>query len=254
VKKIELIAVLILAGLSLTGCVSSTTTGAVASEPDDTDAAEYNYELGARYYQSQSYELARDRLERAIEIDPKLAKAYMMLGMTYEALDNKRLATQSYESAIKVAPRNFDIQNAYAVFLCRQRDFDGASKYFDRASSHPENDDAERTLTNAGICLAQKPDLAASERYFRAALEHKATYGEALLQLCLLKFQQQDYLNARAFLQRFMNSNRTTAGVLYLAAEIEGKLGNDSGRAEFVNRLLRDFPESPEARRVLGSG
>jgi type IV pilus assembly protein PilF len=99
----------------------------------------------------------------------------------------------------------------------------------------------------------QKPDTAAAERFFRGALERKATYGEALLQLCLLKFQQQDYLNARAFLQRFMSSNQTTAGVLYLAAEIEGKLGNDSGRMEFVNRLLRDFPESPEAKRVLGS-
>ena len=253
-KKSELIALLVLGGLSLTGCVSSTTTGSIPAEADEGDAAEYNFELGARYYQNQSYDLARDRLERAIEIDPKMAKAYMTLGMTYEALDNKRLATNAYENAIKTAPRDFNIQNAYAVFLCRQRDFDGASKYFDRASSHPENDDAERTLTNAGLCLAQKPDMPAAERYFRAALERKGTYGEALLQLCLLKYQQQDYLNARAFLQRFMSSNQTTAGVLYLAAEIEGKLGNDGGRMEFVNRLLRDFPNSPEARKVLGSG
>jgi Tfp pilus assembly protein PilF len=41
---------------------------------------------------------------------------------------------------------------------------------------------------------------------------------------------------------------------LFLAAEIEGKLGNDSGRSEFVNQLLRDFPDSPEARKVLSSG
>jgi type IV pilus assembly protein PilF len=243
-----------MAGLSLTGCVSSTTTGSIAPESDEGDAAEYNYQLGARYYQSGSYELARDRLERAVDLDPKLAKAHMTLGMTFEALDNPRLATQSYNNAIKVAPRDFNVQNAYAVFLCKQRDFEGASRYFDRASSHPENDDAERTLTNAGLCLAQKPDVAAAENYFRAALERKPTYGEALLQLCLLKYRQQDYLNARAFLQRFMGSNRTTAGVLYLAAEIEGKLGNDAERAEFLNQLLRDFPDSPEARRALGSG
>lgn len=253
-KKSELIALLVIAALSLSGCISSTTTGAIAPDPDEDDAAEYNYQLGARYYQSRSYELARDRLERAIDLDPKLAKAHMTLGMTYEALDNNRLATQSYKNAIKAAPRDFNIQNAYAVFLCKQRDFDGASRYFDRASGHPENDDAERTLTNAGLCLLQKPDEAAAEGYFRTALERKATYGEALLQLCLLKYRQQDYLNARAFLQRFMSSNKTTAGVLFLAAEIEGKLGNDSGRDEFVNQLLREFPESPEARRVQSSG
>ena len=42
--------------------------------------------------------------------------------------------------------------------------------------------------------------------------------------------------------------------ILLLAAEIEGKLGNESGREEYVNQLLRQFPESPEARRALSSG
>ena len=252
-NKSDLYAVLVLAGLMATGCVS-TTTGNPAPESDDDDAAEYNYQLGARYYQNRSYDLARDRLERAIELDPKLAKAHMTLGMVYEALENSRLAREAYGNSIKVAPRDFNIQNAYAVFLCRQRDFDGAGKYFERAANHPENDNAELTLTNAGLCMAQKPDLAEAERFFRAALDRKATHGEALLQLCLLKYQQQDYLLARAFLQRFMSSNQTTAGVLYLAAQIEGKLGNDSGRTEFVNQLLREFPASPEARKALSDG
>lgn len=252
-KKSEFLAVLSVAVFLLSGCVSSTTTGAIEREPTE-DAAEYNYELGRNYLQNEKYELARDRLERALAIDPRMAKAYMALGMTYEALDNPRLATDSYEKAVRIAPRDFNILNAYAVYLCKQQDYTSARRYFEKAASHPENDDAERTLTNAGLCMAQKPDMVAAEAFFREALEHKATYGEALLQLCLLKFQQQDYMSARAFLQRFMASNRSTAGVLYLAAEIEGKLGNDRGRSEFVNRLLREFPESPEARRALSSG
>ena len=96
----------------MTGCVSSTTTGTLERESDDDGAAETNYTLGARYYQNQSYDLARDRLQRAIKLDPKMAKAYMMLGMTYEALDNQRLATDSYEKAVKAAPSDFGIQNA----------------------------------------------------------------------------------------------------------------------------------------------
>lgn len=252
-KKSEVLVALSLVGLLLSGCVSSTTTGSVEREPSD-DAAEYNYELGRSYLQNEKYELARDRLQRAIEIDPRMAKAYMALGMTYEALDNPRLATDSYEKAARIAPRDFTILNAYAVYLCKQQDYGAARRYFDKAANHPENDDAERTLTNAGLCMAQKPDPEAAEEFFREALERKSTYGEALLQLCLIKFQQQDYLSARAFLQRFMASNRTTAGVLYLAAEIEGKLGNDRGRTEYVNRLLREFPESPEARKALSSG
>ena len=153
-----------------------------------------------------------------------------------------------------MAPRNFNVNNAYAVFLCKQRDYEGASKYFVKAANHPENDNSERTLTNAGLCMVQKPDVDEAERFFRDALEIRPTYGEALLQLCLLKYQQQDFMSARAFLQRFMSSAKPTAGVLTLAAEIEGKLGNERGRSEYVDQLLHEFPDSPEARKARGTG
>lgn len=248
-KKSELLAVVALSGLILGGCVT-TTTGPAEPETGD-DAAEYNYLLGVRYMESENYEVARDRLERALELDSRMGKAYMALGVAYEALGNERLAREAYESSVRVEPRNFELQNGYAVFLCKQREYDKAERYFKRAASHPENDTAETTMINAGLCMRQKSDAAAAEAFFRQALERKPDSGDALLQLCLLKFQQEDFLGSRAFLQRFMVSNRTTAGVLLLAAEIEGKLGNDRGRTEYINQLLREFPESPEARRAL---
>ena len=238
----------------MAGCVSTTTGSITEPKRNDKEAAELNYQLGARYYNNGSYSLARDRLLLAIEIDPKMAAAYTTLALAYEALDNQRLAREAYEKAIRVAPRDFDVQNTYAVYLCRQQDYRQAQKFFDKAGSHPENDDAEVTLTNAGVCMGQKPDLAAAEKYFRMALEHKLNYGEALLQLCLLKFQQEDYLSARAFLQRYMSSAIPTAGVLYLASRIEDMLGNDRGKIDYEDQLIREFPTSPEARKVLGAG
>ncbi len=241
--------------LLLTASCVSTTTGSI-TEPvrDDKDASELNYQLGARYYQQGSYVLARDRLLLATEIDPKMAVAFTTLALTYEALDNLRLATQAYERAVRVAPKDFNVQNAYAVFLCRQEDYNGAAKHFDKAISHSENDDSEVTLTNAGLCMMEKPDVDKAEAYFRVALERKPRHGDALIQLCLLKYQQKDYLGARAFLQRFMSSNIPTAGVLYLASRIEDMLGNDRGRTEYEDQLIREFPTSSEARKVLGSG
>ncbi len=237
----------------LTACVS-TTTGMASPEPDEADAAELNYQLGARYYRNGNYELARDRLLLSIEMDPRNAIAHSTLGLAYEQLGNIRLATESYERAIRIDPRDFEVQNQYAVFLCKQKDFAGARKAFEKAASHRENDNAEVTLTNAGMCMTQKPDLAAAEAYFREALERRENYADALLQLCLLKYRTEDYLGSRAFLQRFMNSNKTTAGVLYLGAQIEAKLGDDRARSEYVDQLLREFPKSPEAKKVRGSG
>ena len=253
-KRINLVAPGTICFLLLSACVSTSTGSITEPVRDDVSAALLNYQLGARYYQQGSYELALDRLKMATEIDPKMAVAHTTLAMTYEALENPRLAREAYDKAIRVAPKDFSVQNSYAVFLCRQRDFEGAQKYFEKAANHPENDNAEVTLTNAGVCMGQKPDAAVAEKFLRMALDQKSNYAEALLQLCLLKFHNEDYLGARAFLHRYMAVSVTSSGVLYLAAKIEDLLGNDKGRVEFEDRLIREFPTSDEARKVLGAG
>ncbi len=245
----------ILAGVVIlllaSGCVTTTTGSRERSEPDKGVAAELNYELGARYYRNGNYDIARDRLLYSIELEPKNAIAHSTLALTYERLDNIRLATASYEQAVRIAPRNFDVLNTYAVFLCRQGSYDGAIKNFDKAIGITENDYAEITLTNAGVCMMQKPDLAKAETYFRTALEHKTSYGDALLQLCLLKFEQEEFLAARAFIQRFLGTNLPSASVLYLGVRIEKELGDERARTAYSNRILREFPQSPEAKQIL---
>ncbi len=243
------------ASLLLMGCVqTTTTTGGVNPDANEADAAQLNYELGARYYRNGNYELARDRLLGSIEIDPRNATAYSTLALTYEKLGNLRLATEAYEKAVRIAPRDYNVQNAYAVFLCGQSRFDEAQKHFDRAIKVPENDNAEIMLTNAGVCMAQKPDAAQAETYFRQALDRKSDYGEALLQLSLLKFNAEDYMSARAFLQRYLSSNVPSAPVLYLGVRIERELGDRRAQTEYSNQILRQFPESREARSILESG
>ena len=77
--------------LLLSGCIS-TTTGPAKSEPNTAEAADLNYQLGARYYRNGQYELARDRLMYSIDLQPKNAIAHSTLALTYERLDNIRLA------------------------------------------------------------------------------------------------------------------------------------------------------------------
>ena len=101
--------------------------------------------------------------------------------------------------------------------------------------------------------MMQKPDAEIAEEYFRQALARKGDYGEALLQLSVLKFTTKDYLGARAFLQRYLSTNIPTAGVLLLGVRIEEELGDTTARTEYANQILRNFPESPEARSILES-
>ncbi len=237
----------------MSGCVS-TTTGPPENKADQGDAAELNYQLGARYYRKGDYDLARDRLELALKQDPKNGLAWSALGLTYEALGNIRLAEDAYTKAVRVEPRDFKIQENYAVFLCRQDRFDDARKYFDKAIKAPTNDYSEQTYTNAGVCMMQKPDHVAAEEYLRAALERRPNHGEALLQMSVLSYETGDNLRARAFMQRYLGSNMPTPSVLYHAILIEEKLGDDTARRQYTLQLLRDFPDSAEAQRIRQSG
>jgi len=246
--KLAVSPVLVLAAVLSSACVTSTTTGSVKAETSDVEASRSYYQLGARYYRNQKYEFARDRLERAIELNPRNAQAHSTLALTYVELDNLRLATEHFDRSVRLAPNNVDVRNAYAVFLCQQRRFDEAEEQFARSLSIPENDDPEIMLTNAGVCVSQKPDAQRAEAYFRKALEHKPAYGEALLQMALLKREAGDNLAARGFIQRFLATNSATAPVLYLAYQVEAEAGDERSSGEYAMRLLREFPKSTEAR------
>ena len=251
-KKSEKLLVAVALLLTLTGCVSST-TGPPESKPNDEDASDLNYQLGARYYFNGDYDLARDRLELSLEQDPDNAIAWSTLGLTYEALGNMRLAEESFDKAVRVAPRDFQIQDNYATFLCRRGRPDEARRYFDKSIKAPTNDYSEKTYTNAGVCMMQKPDYDAAEYYFRGALDRKPNYPEALLQMSVLFFQRGDALRARAFLQRYLEDNEVSAGILYHGIQIESELGDDSAKREYTMKLLRDFPNSAEAQLVRES-
>ena len=234
------------------GCVSST-TGPPKSEPNDEDASDLNYQLGARYYRNGDFDLARDRLVLSLEQDPGNAIAWSTLGLTYEALGNTRLAEEAYGKAVRVAPRDYQIQDNYATFLCRAGRPKDARKYFDKAIKAPTNDYSERTYTNAGVCMMQIPDYDQAETYFRGALERRQNYPEALLQMSVLFFEKGDNLRARAFLQRYLADNDVSAPVLYHGIQIERELGDDTARREYTKQLLKDFPNSREAQLVRQS-
>jgi len=241
----------IFAACFLLGACISTTTGPPKSERDDKDAAAIYFQLGIQYFSRGNYELSRERLLLSVNLDPSRAIVWSTLATTYEQLGNLRLAEESHDKALGTGPRNFDVQNRYAVFLCRQRRFDDAEKQFERSISARTNDFPELMMTNAGVCMLQKSDYAKAESYFRRALERRSNHPEALLQMALLKHQTADDLTARAFLQRYRIANPASPGVLYLCVLIEDVLGDQKASRECTTELLRDFPGSEESKRIL---
>lgn len=244
--------VLLLCLAFLAGCVTDGPT--IQRTTPSEDAADQNYQLGARYFNSGNYELARDRLERAIGFDSRMVDAHNLLALTLVQLGNDRLAIESFNRAVRLAPNNPNVRNAYAVYLCQKENYDEAIVQFERAIGIIENEETFLMMTNAGVCVSKKPDLELAEKYFRDALTVRPTHAEALIQMAALQHRKNDSFRARAFLERYLSANTTSPAVLYLAVQIETDDGDDRAATDYTNQLIREFPESAEARLLLQQG
>jgi tetratricopeptide (TPR) repeat protein len=87
--------------------------GIVATSPDD--ALAYG-RIGAIMAQWEELDKAETALKRAIELDPSLATAHSNLGNVYYARGDYQLALQKYQEAISINPENpIFYQNLHAA-------------------------------------------------------------------------------------------------------------------------------------------
>lgn len=236
-----------LCGLVLAACLAGcVTTTSGPRPPSDEEAAIANLNLGIGYLRQSRPDVAVDALERAIALDPGLSDAHSALALAYDQLDQGELAEQHHQRATQLDVNNAAAQNSYAVFLCRRNRWAEAERYFERAVENPRYATPAAALTNAANCARDAGDLAKAEQNYRAALELNPAFADALLGMSEVAAANENYLQARAFIQRSLAAAAPTAHLLWLCVIVEREL-DDSGAALSCEQQLRtNFPNSPE--------
>lgn len=241
--------------LSATVCLAAcVTSGDVPrdNEGSPEEAAQINYELGSQYLRQGRNKLARERLERATEQDPKLPGPHMALALLYERTGETDRADSAYRKALKVAPNDANAQNSYAVFLCNRGEHAAGQKYFQKAANNQSNRSPAVAFNNAGVCALEQPDLVAAEGFFRQALKRDQNFSDALLQMASVSLRTGKHLQARAFIERYGSGTEMSAESLLLAVQIEKALGNRAATRLYADRLQKEFPDSQQARNLAG--
>jgi type IV pilus assembly protein PilF len=233
----------------LQACASQSPAG-TGSPASDSDAAVANMNLGAGYLRQGRLELAIERLQRALEQNPRLADAHSTIAIAYDQLGSPEDAEDHYRRATQLEPANAAAANSYAVFLCRQDRWKDAEPYFKRAAENPRYDTPEIAFANAGVCALKAGDRAKAEESFRAALTKNPTFADALSNMLEISYQDKNYLQARAFLQRYLDARPATAQVLLICFNIERQLENRDGANRCAAQLREAFPGSPEVAQL----
>ena len=247
-KPVHLI-VFILVAVFISGCASQQ-----EQDPDDkTDArkaAESNTSLGLEYMSRGQYEVALGKLKKAIREDPGYAPGQTVIAVLYERIGEQELAGKHYKKAYEAAPKDGDVNNNYGVYLCTTGKEDQATEHFLRALDDPFYSTPAIALTNAGSCALRNGNLTKADGYLRRALKIEPDLPDALRNMARLSFEEQNYLSARAFMQRYEASASHAAETLLLAFRIEMASGNSRAANKYKLMLETNFPESEETAEV----
>lgn len=237
---------LLLLSLIITGCATTSGSSQGSNNPAVAQAAQVNTALGREYMDRGQLEIALDKLKKAIRIDPDYVPAHTMLGILYEQIKEPRLATQHYRKAVEIKPKNGDANNNYGVHLCNTGKADEADQYFMTAVNDPFYRTPEVAYANAGTCALQLNKLDKAYTYLRKSLEYNANFADALFPLADINYRQEEFLKARAFLQRYEAVRPASPESLLLGYRIENQLGDRKSAEKYMSELRTQFPDSDQ--------
>ena len=210
---------------------------------DGSRAAEANANLGADFLRKNDNEQALSRFQRALDYDSDNLSANWGMAIVNDRLGETDDARRYYRKTLDLQPGPA-IYNSYGVFLCRQGEVEPALKYFKRAADNPRYAGHADALANAGLCLHRAGQPDAAERYYRDALAVDDSQMTALADMARLKYEQGDYLRARAFLERADSVNTLDAEQLLLGARIELALDDRAAAGAYLERHNASAPSA----------
>jgi len=234
----------------MSGCVTHTKDGGkpLKQEDPEVQASAYNVQLGTAYLQQGNYPVAREKLERALEQNPKDPNVHTSLGLLYDRVGESKLADKHFREALRLAPDKPDLSNNYAVYLCKNGRVDEGVERFTAVAANRYYQTPEVALTNAGVCLRSAKRLDEAEKKFIAAIKARPNYGDATVQLATLYVERARIADARNVVDTYLNAFKPNPDVLLAAVGVARAAKDRMSEEKYSRRLRLDYPDSPQTR------
>ena len=257
-KRLHLLITALLLSLLISGCVTQPideegTTEDIGQERKKSPADIY-VQLGIAYMQEGQYQTALKKLRRGLAVDDKNADVHNVMALLYSQLNQTEKASDYFDKAISLRPKDPYIRNARGTHYCKLGRYADADADFNVALDNPLYDTPWVALTNAGLCSLRQQNVNGAETYFRRALTRNSQYPFALEQMAEIMFQQENYLSARAYLERYVTIQQPNAATLWLGIRIENALGNSDAMKGYKKQLLDNYPDAPEVALMRDMG
>ncbi len=235
-------------GGSLAACVSSGGGGAQLRGDTQTDAekaGELNKQLGTEYLRQGNLALAKEKLERAEKYNPRDPEVHSVLAVLYERLGIPKEVDEHYKAAIRLAPKDPQISNNYAVYLCRNGRTDEGVKRFLEAAQNPLYRTPEIAYTQRGRLPAQGEAATTKPRpAFTRALQIRPNNRRSGRSSARISSWSAAISRSRAsIIDKYLGSFDATAGPAPHRRAAHARAGRSGGRRQIHAPAARGIPE-----------
>jgi type IV pilus assembly protein PilF len=248
IRLLKLTLFSVVAVVCLAGCVSDSKskTGKAIHQVDKVKALELHIQLANGYIDKGNRESARHHLRKASEINKNSAEAIEAMARLYQLEGEPDLAEESFKKALK-RKKDFTLaNNNYGVFLFGVKRYEEALAQFELAASDLDYDGRASALVNVGRTALS---LGKNERA-KAAFEHASILDKGIaephIELAAMSFQNQEYADAKKYLDRYQALGQQSARALLLGIRLERVFGNKDKEASYLLVLKNRFPYSKE--------
>ena len=235
------------AALLLSACSTSNKKASNAQ-----NAAIANTQLGSAYMNQGNLALAKDKLDRALAQDPSNPEVHSVRGMLFDKMGMPKDADAEFRTAMRLAPKDPNVINNYAVFLCQRGRTDEGVKLFEQAATNALYSTPEAAYTNAGVCLrsAKRDDQARAE--FVKALQIKPSFVDAVVQLAELDMQHSNLAQARALIDAYLAHFGDNPDLLLLGVRVARAQKDQLGAQRYARKLQLNYPGTDQQRALAG--
>ena len=130
--------------------------------------AQYNYELGKKYFAQKKYPQARASFEQAVKSNPQFETAFFNLGMTHKIMNENDAALTAFSKAAALKPDYTRAWIEIARIQDKKRNYGEAIANYQKALAlEPSNTSAIKEMAQA---YSKQKDAKQAERYFKEAL------------------------------------------------------------------------------------
>lgn len=230
--------------LVLSGCV--TETHRVGRPVDLEKSLQAHVDLGLGYMAQGNLARAKEKLNRAMEIDPNAATVHNAYALLFQLENETEIAEQHFLRAIRLDPKYSAARNNFGAFLFSEGRYKEAIEQLEVGAQDPFYRSRSQVFENLGVCYLKTGDKKSAKEAFDHATSLNPRQTRSILELAELAYEQQDYSQAQNLYKRYLAISEQSARSLWLGIRVAQIFQKNDELASYALMLKNIFPASLE--------